>query len=816
MMKKILITLIAITFSSVLFAQNSYFRARASREFNRLNYSEAITYYEHLLKDGGAEINDLKNLATAYLKVNDPKDAERILKMVIEQDPDEPLFVKKYALVLETNTKYKEAIEQWKKYVTLAPDDKMAQNHLDFLAGIDKAVKDSAFVDIYDLSINSHWTEFSPTLYDNDLVFISNRAVGPVHYVFEWNHTPFLDIYFADTAKFHKRIYKRNLLKDGESDNHKSYTDKIEALHDDHTAATSNDNDTKGYYGHHPVSDEMWDKDTVYGEVTKKFNKHLHSKYHEGSLAFTKDLKKMYFTANNPSSKKTDGIIKLMIMEADLTQKDKYKHDKKLPFVSNEYSVCHPTVTAKGDTMYFSSDMPGGFGGMDLYRVTKVNGKWGTPHNLGAKVNTTSHELFPHIDSKNILYFATEGWGGFGGLDVVKIDLQKETKPTNLGFPINSNKDDFGLIMKTDKSGYLSSNRRHGGIDDDVLFFFDKRREKKKLVVIAKLKKLDGTIVLLDSVHVKVKEKTTQKVVADTLTRLDRTNAIILPTKKVYEVVGEHPDVAPITAEVDFDADLVNDDTVTMVFLQEEDQLQISGVVVDAATNKPLSNVKVHVYDASKGTFTTHKTDANGKYSFPAKHKTQYITKAVHDGYFSDCQQINVVKPKGNKNTEPLKLSKIQVNKTFEIKDLYYDYNKDNIRADAAIVLDRLIAFLQEYPEIQVELGSHTDARGGDKYNHDLSQRRATSAVNYVVQNGIDRARITAKGYGETKLLNRCKNNVKCTDEEHQKNRRTEVRVTKVEKDPALAAKAEEEAEKHLFKDLKEFDPCRKVTIGGK
>ena len=133
-MKKILITLIAITFSSVLFAQNSYFRARASREFNRLNYSEAITYYEHLLKDGGAEINDLKNLATAYLKVNDPKDAERILKMVIEQDPDEPLFVKKYALVLETNTKYKEAIEQWKKYVTLAPDDKMAQNHLDFLA----------------------------------------------------------------------------------------------------------------------------------------------------------------------------------------------------------------------------------------------------------------------------------------------------------------------------------------------------------------------------------------------------------------------------------------------------------------------------------------------------------------------------------------------------------------------------------------------------------------------------------------------------------------------------------------------------------
>jgi outer membrane protein OmpA-like peptidoglycan-associated protein len=186
----------------------------------------------------------------------------------------------------------------------------------------------------------------------------------------------------------------------------------------------------------------------------------------------------------------------------------------------------------------------------------------------------------------------------------------------------------------------------------------------------------------------------------------------------------------------------------------------------------------------------------------------------MHEGYFADCQQVIVKKQKNSATTEPLVLSKIQVNKSFEIRDLFYDYNKHDIRPDAALVLDRLVHFLSEYPEIHVELGSHTDARGGDKYNHDLSQRRASSAVAYVVEHGIDVSRIKAKGYGETKLLNRCKNNVKCSEEEHQKNRRTEVRVTEVEKDPEAIAKATALAEANVFTNLADFDPCKKVTIG--
>jgi outer membrane protein OmpA-like peptidoglycan-associated protein len=413
-----------------------------------------------------------------------------------------------------------------------------------------------------------------------------------------------------------------------------------------------------------------------------------------------------------------------------------------------------------------------------------------------------------------MLYFASEGWGGFGGLDILQKNLNDDATPINLGYPINSNKDDFGLIKKNKQTGYFSSNRKHGGSDDDLFYFLDKRRDKKKLVVITKVKKLDGSIVALDSVDIEVVDAESKSKVARDTSKGGVPTQIILPTRHQYNVTAKHHDMATLTATVDFEADLVNDDTLELVFIQEEDQLLINGVVKDGTTGKPLANAKVFVYDVNNKTSSVYVSDANGKYAYNAKFKSKYLVKGMHEGYFADCQQVEVKKQKKSANTEPLVLSKIQVNKTFEIKDLYYDYKKWDIRADAALVLDRLVHFLAEYPEIHVELGSHTDARGGDKYNHDLSQSRAASAVNYVVQHGIEAARIKAKGYGETKLLNRCKNNVKCSEEEHQLNRRTEVKVTEVEKDPVAIAKATAISEANVFTNLADFDPCKTVIIG--
>jgi hypothetical protein len=185
-----------------------------------------------------------------------------------------------------------------------------------------------------------------------------------------------------------------------------SYTEKIANLHDDHTPATSNDNNTGGYYGHHPANDTMWSRDNVYGEIVTKYNKHLHSTYHEGSLAFTSDQKKMFFTANDPKSKKEDGIIKLKIVEAQLNKKGKYKDSKKLPFNSIHYSVCHPTIMKDDKAMIFASDMPGGIGGKDLWYSTydKKTESWAKPINLGKGINTVGNELFPTFGKDGKLF----------------------------------------------------------------------------------------------------------------------------------------------------------------------------------------------------------------------------------------------------------------------------------------------------------------------------------------------------------------------------------------------------------------------------
>jgi len=814
-MKKIYLSILASLVFTFTFGQVSYHRDNAKKEFDKLNYSAAIHHYESIIDANAAELPDLKNLAEAYLKVNDTKDAERVLRLVVEQDKNEPKYVKKLAMVLTSNCKYKEALTFWQKYAALAPADVVADHSVKALEKMSKLQHDSLFIDVYDLNINSHWTEFSPYLHKDRLVYLSNRAIGPVHRVFEWNHTPFLDIYSVDTNNITKKKFKKPLGVEGEVDElHLSYSQKMDKLHDDHTPQTANDAPTSGYYGHHPTDDSLWAKDEVYAKIVSKFNQHLHSKFHEGSVAFTSDLQKMYFTANDKKSKKEDGIIKLMIVEADLQANGKYKDAEKLPFNSIHYSVCHPTVMKDNKTLIFSSDMPGGFGGMDLYKSTLSNGKWSKPENLGDKINTNLNEVFPFVDTANVIYFASEGWGGFGGLDILKKDLDDDEIPVNMGYPINSNKDDLGLIKINKQTGYFSSNRRQGGSDDDIYYFFDKRRDKKKLVVITKLKKLDGTIVPFDSVDVVINDKETKKEVNKATTKVGAPVQFELPTHKKYVVTASHPDLAPLTAESDFENDLVNDDTVTIVFTQEEDMLTIHGIVKDGGTNLPLKDAKVFVYDVATKQSAMYKTDEFGHYSYKVKFKSKYLVKALKEGFFDDCQQLIVKKAKDKASTEPLILSKIQVNKTFEIKDLYYDYNKADIRADAALVLDILIHFLNEYPEIHVELGSHTDARGGDKYNYDLSQRRATSAVGYVVSHGIEGARIKAKGYGETKLLNRCKNNVKCSEEERQKNRRTEVKVTEVEKDPVVIAKAQAEAEKHVFDNIGDFDPCKKVTIG--
>lgn len=212
-----------------------------------------------------------------------------------------------------------------------------------------------------------------------------------------------------------------------------------------------------------------------------------------------------------------------------------------------------------------------------------------------------------------------------------------------------------------------------------------------------------------------------------------------------------------------------------------EDSVLFAGFVKDKATLLPMANATVFVWNSRTHKVKIIKTDAFGHYSVYARKGDNLTVKSMSNGFAPDLFSSTIT---GNQSVKEmaaprdLLLSKFKVNQIFRLENIYYDFDKWNIRADASLELDKVVAFMNENSPITIELGSHTDSRGSFRYNERLSEHRAESAVNYIVSHGIAQDRITAKGYGEYKLVNECADGVKCTPEEHQANRRTEVKIT--------------------------------------
>ncbi|MFT5169019.1 MAG: hypothetical protein ACI8P3_004265, partial [Saprospiraceae bacterium] len=204
------------------------------------------------------------------------------------------------------------------------------------------------------------------------------------------------------------------------------------------------------------------------------FAMELLSTVHEGPLTFDRTADRMFFTRNNVKNgkkkKAKDGFVKLKIYEVEKVG-EQWENIKELPFNDDQSNTVHPSISVEGDALYFSSDRPGGFGGMDIYVAFLKAGVWSEPENLGASINTDSDEVFPFIHADGTLYFASSGHAGFGGLDIFSAfnNMGTWVSPVNLGTPFNSENDDFGLILDRDKkNGYLSSDRPGGRGADDI------------------------------------------------------------------------------------------------------------------------------------------------------------------------------------------------------------------------------------------------------------------------------------------------------------------------------------------------------------
>lgn len=421
-MKTILKTsVIALLFTVSLTEAQERKVKQATDNFNNYAYAEAIESYESLVAQGYSDVEIYKNLGNAnYFNANYDEAAKWYEKLFAVADADaEPEYLYRYSQTLKSQGDYIKS-GLWIEKLEMAKEmDLRASkyvNNEDYLADIKAA---SGRYEIKNLGINSSASDFAPSINGEQLVFSTARDSGLIaKRIHNWNNSSFLNLYRAD------------ILEDGSVQN------------------------------------------------ASKLNSLLNKKTHESSTAFTKDGNTMYFTRNNSNngnfSRDDEGVSRLKVYRATLNN-GTWGAIEELPFNGDSFSVAHPALSADESKLYFASDMAGTLGASDIF-VVDINGdgSFGEPRNLGPKINTESRETFPFITASNVLYFASDGHPGLGGLDVFATNLN-ESDPifvVNLGTPVNSMEDDFSFIInEANRKGYFASNRKEGKGDDDIYSF---------------------------------------------------------------------------------------------------------------------------------------------------------------------------------------------------------------------------------------------------------------------------------------------------------------------------------------------------------
>lgn len=467
------------------------------------------------------------------------------------------------------------------------------------------------------------------------------------------------------------------------------------------------------------------------------FSSNVNSRFHEGPSTFSADFQQMYFTRSNFKNGKgiadEEKKIRLKIFSAQKGLED-WEQIEELPFCADQYSSCHPAISADGNTMIFASDMPGGEGGMDLYLIEKKQGNWQIPINLGPGVNTSKNEIFPTLHANGVLFFASNGHDGFGALDVFATHIENTIASglIHLPSPYNSREDDLGLVIdKTGKFGFIASARSGKKFKDDIfalkmsdnIFEFPQLEDE----IIADVDKTDGN-------------------------SPEMNDSIILKNNVVRCIdvrsrIRTSLDQKPVAGA-------------TMTFKNDcGDQIHDIQSNADGYTTVCLRPFCKYFVEVTLEGYLDHTYDF---YTDPEIHSTWNI--------FLDPVMDNV-----------LDVQKIETGVTIVLDNIYYDFNKSAIQRGAALELEQLSRLMKEYPSMKIQLSAHTDARGTNAYNLELSERRAFSAKDFLVSRGISAKRITTVAKGESEIRNKCKDSVPCTESQHRFNRRTEVQVLEID-----------------------------------
>ena len=725
---------------------------KANAAYDNFSYDKAIERYGEL---GTSSLDLMRKEALSYWRLNNTEEAEPLFKDIVMTEGHTPEDVLNYALVLRSNEKYEESEEWMKKYGNLNETDLRAQLYAREKGSYQRMIRENKDLTIKNLDINSEQQDFSAIFYKDQVVFASSReGVKPIHRRWNWNRLPFLDVYVADKN----------------------------------------------------TDNSLANPARLSGKINKKF--------HEGPVAFNQAGDFMIFTRNNYDGTSSEGVVRLQLFSSKLMD-GKWTKPVPLPFNDNEYSVGHATISKDGKWLYFASNMPGGIGGVDLYRAEMFeNGQYGDAVNLGDKINTEGDEMFPFIHAGGeMLFFSSNGRVGLGGQDVFMAQIKPDNvigKVMNLGAPVNSSADDFSFVMtENQENGYFSSNREGGKGSDDI-YSFDLAKPftfGKIIKGVAKDKKgnllADTKITLFDLM-------TGEEEVM--MTNDDGAYEYVVEEDKTFNLRGQKSKYfdGTNTADTRTEEEVIVVDLV----LEKDPGISLYAVVTDKKTGAPLNRVKMLIIDNMTGVKETVYTEVAGDYLKPLSDKKldergSYNFVLEKDGYLGKTVKYNALfdhEGKYNIHSDlDLTLEPIQVggdlSKIIDINPIYFDLNKAIIRPDAALELDKIVKVMNENPNMVIELGSHTDSRGSDASNESLSDRRAKASAAYIAERITNPERIYGKGYGESKpntvdasedggdvnqvlteaFINAFRaNNKKAFDKYHQMNRRTEFIIIKM------------------------------------
>lgn len=540
-------------------------------------------------------------MGNAYRLIENNKRAESAYKNAIRHNCKDSLVHYYYAEVLKNNGKYKEALKQYQEFEKLSPENELA---LAGIASCDSALNAWKKKSRYEVSqlkkFNSRFSEFCPIIVSKD---------GSM-------------VYFSST-------------RGGK----KVKTSKI-------TGQRNNDI----FFSRQNAKGEWEDPEVLEGEINTEFD--------EGVCAISADGQELFYTVSKTSKGETLGTA----IYSSKRSGGEWSEPQKLTILpDSSLNVAHPAPSPDGEYLYFVSDMPGGFGGKDIWRVPREGAGWGLPENLGETINTAADEMFPSFREDGRLYFSSDGRVGLGGLDIYEATLlpkEKESDPNkwkvlHLPAPMNSSSDDFGITFQgKENKGFFSSNRND---------------------------------------------------------------------KKFYDHIWS--------------------------FYQPDLEFSISGNVVDNK-GEALSEAIIKVV-GDNGVITSAKTKKNGSYKIALPKNAKYVILGTCRGYLNNKSELEIPNLEDSKDFN-INFTLNSVSKPVKMNNIFYEFGSAKLTPESTDGLNDLVKLLNDNPNITIEIGAHTDFVGSEEANIKLSQERAMSVVNYLTEHGIEAARITAKGYGET------------------------------------------------------------------